>query len=297
MSELGRLKPHPIPAIHPVPEHLAEGALAAVYERTKAGLGVPWMGVVAMAFARYSTFYDRLWSALEPVARSGAFSQACAELRDVAEAEASALAPPTILPRLRKAGYAATEIDEIRACNEIFSAGNMPYLLMASLARRLLEGKGWPGSDAIGRAVPSAGAPRPLLIEAHHADPTIAALYADIRETLGLPFVNTDYRAFARWPSYFAPAWADLKQAVARHDYEHHVARVHDRAVALAGGLPNPTGLSSDALLGAADADGAREEVLAVVRLFQWLLPGLAVNVAYLRAQLFDDRAPERPAL
>lgn len=293
MPELGRLKPDPIPSIHPIPEHLATGALAAVYDRTKAGLGVPWMGVVAMAFAHYPRFYEALWSALEPVARSAVFAEACADLRACADAEAASLAPPSILPRLRHAGYAEAEIDEIRACNEIFSAGNMPYLLMASLARLLLEGKEWRGPVDMGRAVPPApGVPRPPLIEPHHADPTLAALYADIRDTLGLPFVNTDYRAFARWPSYFAPAWADLKRAMVRDDYGHRVARVHDRAVALAAGLPNATGLSGDALREAARADARCEDVLAVVRLFQWLLPGLAVNVAFLRAQLVDDSAP-----
>ncbi|MEY8841175.1 hypothetical protein AB9K41_19275, partial [Cribrihabitans sp. XS_ASV171] len=64
-SDLPRLKPAPLPAIHPVPEYEAAGALADVYARTKHGLGVPWMGVVAMAFAHYPKFYDCLWTALE----------------------------------------------------------------------------------------------------------------------------------------------------------------------------------------------------------------------------------------
>jgi hypothetical protein len=67
MSELPRLKPDPIPAIHPVPEYAATGDLAEVYERTKEGLRVPWMGVVAMAFAHYPRFYETLWSALNQV--------------------------------------------------------------------------------------------------------------------------------------------------------------------------------------------------------------------------------------
>ena len=54
MSKLSRLKPDPIPTIYPVPEYAADAELSAVYERTKSGLGVPWMGVVAMAFAHYN---------------------------------------------------------------------------------------------------------------------------------------------------------------------------------------------------------------------------------------------------
>ena len=85
MADLPRLKPDPIPAIHPVPEFAVSGARAAVFERTMKGLGVPWMGVVAMAFAHYPRFYDNLWSAMDPITGTKAFEQACRSLRDVAE--------------------------------------------------------------------------------------------------------------------------------------------------------------------------------------------------------------------
>ena len=289
---LPRLKPDPIPAIHPVPEYAASGPLAEVYDRTKWGLGVPWMGVVAMAFAHYPQFYDRLWSAMEPVVASEAFICACRDLRFAAESVASTLHPPPIAQRLEVIGYSEREQAEILNCNEVFSAGNMPYLLMATLARLLLEGSVWTGGEAGASPVDRAPtAPRPALIEPHHADPTIVGVYADICAALGLPFVNTDYRAFARWPSYFAMAWQDLKPAVQRHDYEHVVTRIHEKAISLAIALPNPRNLTPDHLTDAARTDADVEEVLSVVRLFQWLLPGLVTNVAFLRAQLLppDD--------
>ena len=139
MADLPRLKPNPIPAIHPVPEFAVSGARAAVYGRTKKGLGVPWMGVVAMAFAHYPRFYETLWSAIEPITGTKVFEQACRSLRDVAEREAEALEPAPLVLRLLKQGYDVQEIDDIRACNEVFSAGNMPYIVMATLARLLLE--------------------------------------------------------------------------------------------------------------------------------------------------------------
>lgn len=288
MPELPRLKPAPVPAIHPVPEHRAEGPLAEAYARTKAGLAVPWMGVVAMAFAHYPRFYDCLWRAMEPVVATAAFSEACATLRATAESEAEALGPACILPQLADMGYSPREIEEIRACNEVFSNGNMPYVLMATLARMLLEGHGWDGrgSEKVSSsAIPAAR--RPVLIEPHHADATVAALYADIRQSLGLTFVNTDYRAFARWPSYFVPAWSGLKSAVQSTDYEPAVTKVHETAVSLLGGLQNVSGVAPQDLIDAAQEDAEASEVLSVVQVFQWLLPGLAVNVGFLRAQLY----------
>ncbi len=289
-DRLPRLKPDPVPAIRPVPEHLAHGRLRAVYEATKQGLQVPWMGVVAMAFARYPTFYDALWSAIAPIARTAAFAEACATLRAAAETQSARLAPAPLAPRLLAQSYAPEELDSIRACIEIFAAGNMPYVLMATVARLLLEDQAWFGGGSAEPARGPAAVPaKPPLMEAHHADPTTRALYAELMRTLGLPFVNTDYRALARWPSYFALAWAELKPAIEGPAYGDAVQAAHQAAVAGALGLPNLSGLVPADLIAAARQDAPLEEVLAVVRLFQWLLPGLIVNVAYLQQQLVDQ--------
>jgi hypothetical protein len=50
--------------------------------------------------------------------------------------------------------------------------------------------------------------------------------------------------------------------------------------------LPNPGGLRSQALIAAAAKDAPLSEIREMVRLFQWLIPGLMTNVAYLRAQI-----------
>ena len=287
MADLPRLKPDPIPTIHPVPEFAASGARAAVYERTKKGLGVPWMGVVAMAFSHYPCFYDNLWSAMEPITGTKAFEQACQSLRDVAEREAEALEPAPLVSRLSAQGYDVQEIDDIRACNEVFSVGNMPYILMATLARLLLEGHAWQGSGVLDRgAAAKPNLPKPPLMEAHHASDDLAALYDELREALELPFVNTDYRAFARWPSYFKIAWSDLKPRLSEAGYATSIENVHRAAIDLAVSLPNAAGITPDAMRDAAMSDASLQEVLSVVRLFQWLLPGLAVNVAFFRRQL-----------
>lgn len=112
------------------------------------------------------------------------------------------------------------------------------------------------------------------------------ALYADIRGTLGLPFINTDYRAFARWPSYFDLAWKDIKPAIQSDDYESATSRIHRKAISLALSLPNTSQVSATQLQNAAETDADLQEILSVVQLFQWLLPGLALNVALLREQV-----------
>lgn len=287
-----RLKPAPIPAIHPMPEYRVEGARRAAYDDTKAVLGVPWMGVVTMAFSHYPTFYDTLWQGLRPVCLTAQYREAKTRLRATAEAEAARLSPPPLAGKLAERGYAPREIADIAATIEIFSVGNMPYVPIAMLARLLLEGGGF--GEGASAPVP-APAPAPpvaslVLMEPHHAEPATRALYEDIKARLGLPFVNTDYRALARWPSYFRLAWDALRPHIGTAAHEAAVANIHDAAVAISRALPNPAGLDAARLRAAAARDASVAEVLEMVRLFVWLIPGLMANVAFFQAQLPPPR-------
>ncbi|MEK9672942.1 MAG: hypothetical protein VW268_10640 [Rhodospirillaceae bacterium] len=163
--------------------------------------------------------------------------------------------------------------------------------MTALIVRLLMEGT---DMGDHGNAKPFDGCHAPdftvsyLLMKAHHADQPTRDIYEDIREVLGLPLINTDYRALARWPTYWEAAWSGLRKAVRTSDYEDLCQELHGRILdQVRNGLPNPGGLSAE-WLHAAAMDAPAHEVIQVCRLFQWLLPWLSVNVAYLRAQLLD---------
>lgn len=286
---LPRCRPDPVPAIYPLPEYLAEGSRKADYEDTKAILQVPWMGVVTMSFSHYRHFYKALWGGLRPLFQSAELAERCVALRLKAEGLVAGLAPPSIIERLKATGYAPREIDAICDINTVFHIGNLPYVLMATYARLLLEGHELSTVTATmpfaGRHAPPSLAPF-VLMEAHHADQPTRAIYDDVKAQPGLPLVNTDYRAFARWPSYFATAWQDLRSHLQTPGYEAIVRAMHEAVVQAALSLPNPGGLTSAILRDAARQEGSFDEVHRTVQLFQWLLPGLIINVAYFRAQL-----------
>ena len=290
MDILPRQKPDPVPVINPVPEYAVGGQRRQWYDEMKAALQVPWMGVVTMAFAHFPNFFAELWRGLEPLASSQAFVAAAMRQQKDVETAVSVLSPPAIIERLLNAGYGEREIEQIRAINAVFSHGNHAYALIATIARHLLEGGEIGGSGNAkpfqGRHAPDVTVPL-ILMEAHHADAPTRAVYDDIKRVLGLPFINTDYRAFARWASYWAMAWGDLREVAGNREHEALCQAYHQALVAgVTEGLPNPGNLESTRIIEAAEADGGRDQVLQVVRLFQWLLPGLAVNVAYLRQQL-----------
>jgi hypothetical protein len=291
--ELARLKPEPISTIHPMPEYLAKGQRLAWYKDMKQVFQVPWMGVVTMAFSHYPHFFETLWDGTRELCASQPYIEACLGNRAYAEDQVKGLNPTLLCSKLAELGYAQREIADIRQMIEIFSHGNQPYLIMATLARYLLEGGEMSGVDDApvfkGQHAPAFNVPF-VLMEAHHADADTRAVYEDIKAVLGLPFVNTDYRALARWPSYWQAAWADLRPKLMAPDTDPICDELHQRCVGLVrDSLPNPGGLTSDALIKAAKQDAPLEEIIAVCRLFQWLLPGLVTNVAYLRAQLLKN--------
>jgi hypothetical protein len=295
---LSRHYPQPIPAIHPIPEYLATGQRKRWYEEMKADLDVPWMGVVTMAYAHYPNFFEAFWAGVRPLVKQPVFAEQCRALRSVAQDQAQLLGPQSLAEKLHALGYAERELEDIRAVAEVFSHGNFPYLLLATIVRLLLEeeefGVGPSAPYGAGQPAPYATLPmtprhsqRPALMEAHHADAATRTLYEDIKSTLRLPFVNTDYRALARWPSYFAIAWKNLRVHIARPEYEACCRHVHEHALNIVTEIfANPGGLSSRQLREAAAQDGDTAEILQVARLFQWLLPGLVINVAYMRAEL-----------
>lgn len=288
-DKLMRLKPSPLPKIYPMPEALVTGERRAFYDETKALFQVPWMGVVTMSFSHYPNFYKALLAGLGDVANTQEFVAAEEELCGVADVAGAQLVPSSLVSELKDSGYSDAELDDIRAVAEIFRTGNMPYIMIATIARILLEGGTLDANQqqSLGPRPTSNADLSPLtLMEMHHADQPLQDTYDRIKSTLGLPLVNTDYRGLARWPSYFTKAWTSLEPHITSEKYEPLVVSVHDAAERLVRALPASTNFNALALREAAEQDGSLDEVLSVVRLFQWLLPGLAVNVAYFRQQL-----------
>ena len=288
---LKRQYPEHIPAIHPLPEFAVSGTRKEWYEDMKQVLQVPWMGVVTMAYSHYPNFFETLWNGLRPICQSKEFISACFDLRQHVESATETLSPKNIIQDLQSLGYGTREIQEIRDMNTIFSHGNQSYVIISTITRYLMEIGDisrnrihTPNTDRHGPVFTTPF----LLMEAHHVDQPTYEIYEDIKKVIGLPFVNTDYRAFARWPTYWALAWKDLRQSIPAADHESVCLSCHELATEFATSLPNPGKLVSEQLVEAAQADGSLDEVRQMCQLFQWLLPGLITNVAYLRHQLTE---------
>tara|TARA_B100000686_G_C16638243_1_gene888514 strand:- start:96 stop:974 length:879 start_codon:yes stop_codon:yes gene_type:complete len=284
-----RKKPIPVPKITVTPEYLAKGKLKKSYTSTKLAFNVPWMGVVAMAFAKYPNFYYALWKYIHPLSKSIEFNNLCKKLVNISKRKAIELKPKSIIKDLKKIGYNNYEIKKIYKVNHIFIIGNMPYLIMATLARVLLEKGELLNRNSYNKNINnkiSSNESYLLLMEQHHADNSLKEVFKSIKYNIGLPFINTDYRAFARWPSYFITAWKSLLPTLLSKKYEKNVLEIHNFIIKEVLSLPNPNKITSVQIITAAKKDKKINEIKKVVNLFQWLLPGLITNVAFMREQI-----------
>ena len=169
-----------------------------------------------------------------------------------------------MIKSLKKIGYNNYEIKKINEVNQIFTTGNMPYLIMATIARiflgegELLNNKSFKKNN---RTSIKPDKNYLLLIEQHHANKSLKEIYKSIKSNLGLPFLNTDYRAFARWPSYFEMSWKSFLPTLKSKNYEEKVLEIHNFIIKEALLLPNPDKIKSIQIINAAKKDKKLNEI------------------------------------
>lgn len=277
--------------VRPVPEHQADAALTEVYQDLKATLAVPWVGVITQALAHYRPFFVEAWKRFQPSAQTYYFERHCDAIRLRAwEEMAGAFAIKPQSQRLAALGYSDRELADIRATLDIFDYGNPKYLVLATAvkeslcrARRLGGRKGANRRDGMPRSPIYQTGPVPVMVEEHHALGGLQAVYEDIKATLELPFVNSDYKAMARWPSYLELAWGDLKPCIRTSEYQRVRQAIHEQALKTVDNLPHEYFMDQAAALEAGLSDQDASELVDVISLFQWLLSGLIINVTHFK--------------
>ena len=110
--------------------------------------------------------------------------------------------------------------------------------------------------------------------------PQLQQVYQDIKQTLGLTVVNSDYQALAKWQAFFLPAWEDVKQCRQHQEYR----TLEQQLLAIADDAANR--LHPKVIIGETEVrdllndPGDFDNLQQMVQMFSQLLPGLIVNVA-----------------
>lgn len=280
-----------------VREPQAEGKIRDIYEDIKRSLGVPHVNVMFQAYAVYPRFLERHWTAMKPLVETQEFF----DIADRLGAEAYTRAHnyfviPDLDERLAQLSVSEAAREELARTAELFHYNNPPLLVVAAAQMQAFETPVGRGSEGHRPADHPVFTEKPITIEEDDAPTAVRNVYEDMRRVLGLPFVNTDYRAFARYPDFLCSYWEVLKPILQSPVYSESQQGMRESAWQVTRELPGRTELTASELI---DDGMSDDEVSAVVRitdLFLRALSGLVLNVAVAKIGLEGgNRQKDRP--
>ncbi len=264
-----------------VAETEADGEIERVYHEIKQSLCVSGINLNFRTWAGYEKFFPAMWDAMRPVAETRAFETAADEVRAESVRIAETLGA---IGAKSNANLGESQRYQIEKALELYHYINPKLLVVTAKVRQAMKNEAAPTQNAlpkntelIERGIPAKMYPMEMISD-EPDDAEIAAIFEDIKKTLELSSINSDYRTFGLWKNYLAAFWQQLKPIVENAEYEQASNELRETARKSARNLP-PISLSKKQVeeLGE-DAD----EILKTTEKFEKLLPSLVINISLL---------------
>lgn len=264
----------------PVPEYEAKGNIERVYHEIRQVLRVSGVNLNFRTWAGYGQFLPVMWDAIRANLETRIFEDAADQVRAEAVGLAGRLGRLDIRSRL---SLGESQSYQVLKALDLYHYINPKLLVLTSAVRLALVGQGIRDAAAqmdvelIERGVPAHMYPMEMVSDKPD-DELVKKTFKDIRRTLSLPSINSDYRTLALWPDYLVAAWSSLKPIIQRGGYRQASDELRETARKLALRLPYAIDLSMEKI----KEIGEDEEVLDKTESFEMLLPGLIINIALL---------------
>jgi hypothetical protein len=201
-------------------EYEAKGEIERVYHEIRQVLRVNGVNLNFRTWAGYGGFLPLMWDAIRPNAETRVFEDAADRIRAEAVEKAAALGKLNANTRVT---LGESQIYQIKKALDLYHYINPKLLLLTSAVRLALSGQAFgqsAGGDAvelIERGIPAKMYPMEMVSDEPDEE-LVKQTFEDIKRTLSLPSVNSDYRTLALWPDYLAAAWSELKPIVQREE-------------------------------------------------------------------------------
>ena len=265
------------------------------FRDVRSALRIPVATLLFQAWAVYPKFLDVTWRRLRPSVLSDDFARLAGRLEQSVREGALAWAIADHAAALRARSLGEAEIARMRELVELFTNVNPKLAILAAAVATALDGKAIGGVGTKGphrereRAQPQEfRGVRVVLIEERDAPPRVRAIYDDMKSTLGLSFIETEYRAMASYPDWLEVWWRDCRPVCESDGYRTLGAELARAAASAATMLPHRL-LLSESLLESCELEG--EQLTGLQRttaMFAQTLPGLMVNVEIARRGLAE---------
>lgn len=275
----------------------ATGRTLEIYQEIKRVLGIPHVSAIFQAYGAYPRCLDLMWELLLPALDSQDFFQCSDRLR--AEAYTSMhnyFAVPDLGSRIPQIHLSTGAQHELTNVVDLFQYNDPLLLLIAAVQLQAFEDGPTHSQVAKAGADHPMFTQRPVMLTEEAAPAPIRKIYDDVKRTLGVSLISTDFQAFARWPDFFTLYWNALKIAVSSPLYGEHKRSLRESALALASELPNAPQLSVEHMKNAGLTD---EEITTAVHItdeFLELSSRSVLNVAFAKISLDGGNQIRIPA-
>jgi hypothetical protein len=251
------------------------------------------VNLIFQAWAAVPKFLDLTWRRLRPNVLTSEFAELATRIDAIVRQGTSDWQVSDHAAQLRARAVSETEIARMREIVELFAQVNPRLAILASAVDVALTGvpvggvgtKGPHRTDNRERPKEFRGV-RFQLVEERDAPPRVRSIYEDMKVTLGLPFIETEYRVMATYPDWLEVWWKDCKPRLTDPRYAPLAREIAQAAALAAKSLPHCLSLSND-LLNSQEIDAVkRAELRRANGTFVRLLPSLIVNVEFARRGL-----------
>ena len=263
-------------------EKEADGRTRELFGEIKQALGIPFVPVLYEALGAYPEFLEQHWRAFSPLVASHQFFELGDRLRGEAYTrmhnyfQISDLCEP-----LTEMSFSEGAKHQLGDVIDLFNYTNPLLLVIVSVQLLAFEhppGEGVKGEDS--RADHPWFHERPTLVEENVASSPVKKIYEEMKRTLNLPVVNTDYRAFARWPDFLREYWRALRPIAQAPSYREQQRALCESSEAMVKELRTKIDFGPEWIETVDIHEKQLESVLRITEIFQNVLSGLMLNVA-----------------
>jgi hypothetical protein len=274
----------------------ASGRTLEIYREIKSALGVPHVNLLFQAYGAFPRFLDSMWKALRPAVETRDFFQHADRLRAEAYTRThNYFLVPDLCKSIRDIHFSSGAQHELTDVVELFHYNNPLLLLIIALQLQAFEDGPAHRRSAITGAEHPVISEKPVQITEESAPAPTRKIYDDIKRTLGVSFVNTDYQALARWPDFLSMYWNAFKPVASSPLYGESRHALRESALVLASDLPNAPQLSVEHMQETGLQD---EEISAAIHISEEFLDnlsGLLLNVAFAKIALEGGNKSQVP--
>ncbi len=280
-----------------VKESEATGRTLEIYQEIKSALGVPHVNLFYQAYGAHPRFLELHWKLMRPAIQTREFFRFSERLGAEAYTRVhNYFSVPNLGERIAEANIGDAAQQELSQTVDLFHYNNPLLLLIAAAQFQAFEDG--PATKKGSTAEPEhpVFSQPPAKVTEEAAPPGIRKIYDDIKRTLGLGFINTDYQAFAHFPDFFSFYWFSVKQFATSPLNGENQHALCESAASLASELPNAPQLTVEQMH---EAGLSSEEIGAAIHIteeFLNLLSGLVLNIAFAKISLEGGTQPRAAA-